>query len=39
MNLKQANEKMKMVELRGSQLRPGTVSIEKIIYDRLVSDN
>ena len=38
-NLRQANEKIINLEKRGPQIRPGMVTVEKGMFDRLVAEN
>ena len=38
-NLRQANDKIMSLEKRGPQIRPGMVSVEKSMFDRLVAEN
>ena len=39
MNLRQANDRIINLEKRGNQLRPGMLSVEKSLFDRLVAEN
>lgn len=39
MNLRQANDRIINLEKRGNQLRPGMLSVEKSLFDRLVAQN
>ena len=39
MNLRMANERVANLEKLGNQLRPGMVSVEKNMFDRLIADN